>query len=77
MNRIKSKVLIPSAVEGLPNLNDRSAGLPQVYGTLEMLGGAVEGQFATGVGLISPLMPAAAQKRLQSAQELATKINLM
>ena len=68
LNRTKSKVFIPSAPDGSSNLNCAVVGLPQVHGRLELLGGVVEGMFATTVGGVSIGMPAPTQKRLEQAR---------
>ena len=56
LNHSKSKVFIPSAPIGTGCLNCSAAGLPQVHGRLELLGGAVEGMYATTIGGTSKAM---------------------
>ena len=46
LNRSKCKGLIPSAHEGAINLNLDEIELPQAYGSLELLGGVFDGEFA-------------------------------
>ena len=75
LNHQKCKVLIPSALEGISHDGIIATGLSQVYNSVELLGGALEGDFQAVIGT-SPAFdaPKASKERLEKAQELARRI---
>ena len=75
LNLAKTKVWIPSAAAGQSHPVLRQAGLPQVFGSLELMGGALDGQHAASIGCSTA--PAASTKRLEQAEALAQTLQEM
>ena len=75
LNNSKSKVLIPSTLEGEKHSSLEEDGLPQVFHSMELLGGAMEGEFSIGFRF-TPFtsVPGASLKRLEAAEALADKL---
>ena len=76
LNPMKCKVLIPSALVGdgrHPSLVN--VGLPQVFGGMELLGGAMDGEYGA---LINPGLvldpPEASLRRLEEAEKLSRQL---
>ena len=75
LNLRKTKVWIPSAAADRPHRALLAAGLPQVFGSLELMGGALEGRHAASIGCSTT--PAASTKRLGQAEVLAQTLQEM
>ncbi|CAK0833046.1 unnamed protein product, partial [Prorocentrum cordatum] len=75
LNLRKTKVWIPSALADRPRPALMQAGLPQVFGSLEIMGGALEGQHAASIGCSTT--PAVSTKRLEQAEKLAHTLQEM
>ena len=71
----KSKVIIPSVVDGQVHPSFEEFGLPQVFQNMELLGGAMDGEFASDFrGAPSTSVPRASMKRLVEAEALSEKL---
>ena len=75
LNHSKCKALIPSVLEEEgkhPSLVD--VGLVQVFGSMDLLGGAMDGDFVTPVGGLVHDLPKASLKRMAEAEALGASI---
>jgi hypothetical protein len=77
LNLSKCKDWIPSAPEGTHHGVLAEVGLPQVFGGLEVMGGALDGQHRANIGAASSDAPAASLKRADRAENLAATIRKM
>ena len=75
LNITKTKVWVPSSADGVLHPALQQAGLHQVFDGLEVMGGALDGQFAASIG--HPAVPAASLKRTEQAEKLAQTMQLM
>ena len=77
LGQSKSKVLIPSARLGETNVSIQHSGLVQVHGTLELLGGSLDGEYSIEVSLQGTPLPSASIKRLDKAEKRAESIGAL
>lgn len=71
LNYTKCKVFIPSAIENDVCEDIQTLGIKQVYKSIDLLGGAVEGEFCAMVGdNTTSTPPSASSKRLEEATKL-------
>ena len=71
LNPVKCKVIIPCALEGEVNPSLEEFGLLQIFGMMELFGGAMEGEYLTELrdGLFTRV-PSASIKRLKTVEKL-------
>ena len=75
LNHSKCKVLIPSVLEEEGKHKSLiEVGLVQEFGSIDLLGGAMDGDFATPVGGLVHDLPKASLKRMAQAEALGASI---